>query len=189
MPIRTVQKQGGRPVAAEPARPVLAATRPFSAPEQQAAPAPQGESAARFGHDFGRVAVGGAAPIQAKPNRTGLPGRLKAGIERLSGVPLDDVKVHYDSARPAGVEAAAYTQGTEIHVAPGQHEHLAHEAWHVVQQKQGRVKPTIRVGGKPVNDDAGLEREADRMGAKALAGPAAPAPAALPAPAAVPRVG
>jgi hypothetical protein len=25
---------------------------------------------------------------------------------------------------------------------PGQEQHLPHEAWHVVQQKQGRVKPT-----------------------------------------------
>jgi hypothetical protein len=39
----------------------------------------------------------------------------------------------------------------------------------VVQQKQGRVKPTLQMKGKVnVNDDKGLEKEADVMGAKAL---------------------
>ena len=62
----------------------------------------------------------------------------------------------------------AYTKGTEIHVAPGQEKHLPHEAWHVVQQMQGRVAPTGRIGGEAVNDSAALEREADVMGAKAV---------------------
>ena len=43
-----------------------------------------------------------------------------------------------------------------------------HEAWHVVQQKQGRVKPTLQAKRALINDDAGLEQEADVMGAKAL---------------------
>ncbi len=47
-------------------------------------------------------------------------------------------------------------------------QHLSHEAWHVVQQKQGRVKPTIQAKGIEINDDDGLEREADVMGGKAL---------------------
>ena len=38
------------------------------------------------------------------------------------------------------MQARAYTQGSEIYMAPGQERHLAHEAWHVVQQKQGRVQ-------------------------------------------------
>merc|ERR1712127_196746 len=38
-----------------------------------------------------------------------------------------------------------------------------------VQQKQGRVKPTMQMKGKVnVNDDAGLEKEADVMGQKAM---------------------
>jgi hypothetical protein len=53
-------------------------------------------------------------------------------------------------------------------VSPGQGSHLPHEAWHVVQQRQGRVQPTLDVGGTPVNDNPGLEHEADVMGAKAL---------------------
>lgn len=109
-----------------------------------------------------------AAP--SAPNNTGLPSQLKAGIESLSGMSLDHVNVHYNSSKPAQLNAHAYAQGTDIHVAPGQEQHLPHEAWHVVQQAQGRVKPTMQMkGGTPVNDDVGLETEADVMGSKAMA--------------------
>lgn len=109
-------------------------------------------------------------PVQKTPNSTGLPDNLKSGIENLSGYSMDDVKVHYNSEKPAQLQALAYTQGTDIHVAPGQEQHLPHEAWHVVQQKEGRVKPTLQLkDGVNVNDDAGLEKEADVMGAEAVA--------------------
>jgi hypothetical protein len=105
----------------------------------------------------------------AAPNRTGLPDNLKSGVESLSGMSLDHVKVHYNSAAPASLQAHAYAQGSDIHVAPGQEQHLPHEAWHVVQQAQGRVKPTMQMKeGVAVNNDSHLEHEADVMGAKAL---------------------
>ncbi|WP_083629278.1 eCIS core domain-containing protein [Tenacibaculum agarivorans] len=107
-------------------------------------------------------------PIQKKPNNTGLPDNLKSGIENMSGYSMDDVKVHYNSNKPAQLNAHAYAQGTDIHVASGQEQHVPHEAWHVVQQKQGRVQPTTAVNGAQVNDNVGLETEADVMGAKAL---------------------
>lgn len=89
-------------------------------------------------------------------------------MENLSGLAMDDVRVQYNSGKPAQLNAHAYTQGTEIHVAPGQEKHLPHEAWHVVQQKEGRVQPTVQMkDGVQVNDDGGLEREADVMGARA----------------------
>lgn len=107
--------------------------------------------------------------IQKQKNTTGLPDNLKSGVENLSGYSLNDVKVHYNSGKPAQMQAHAYAQGTDIHVAPGQEKHLAHEAWHVVQQKQGRVGTTAQMkGGIPINDDAGLEKEADVMGAKSM---------------------
>lgn len=115
----------------------------------------------------GPVSSRPAEPVQRR-NETGLPDDLKAGIERLSGFSLDDVRVHYNSEKPAAVQALAYTQGTEIHVAPGEERHLPHEAWHAVQQMAGRVAPTTEVGGLPVNDNAELEHEADVMGAKAM---------------------
>jgi len=107
--------------------------------------------------------------LQKKANNTGLPDNLKSGIENLSGHAMDDVKVHYNSDKPAQLNAHAYTQGSEIHLASGQEKHLPHEAWHVVQQKQGRVKPTMQMKGKVnVNDDSGLEAEATAYGALAL---------------------
>src|SRR5690554_3862519 len=108
-------------------------------------------------------------PLQKKPNNTGLPDDLKTGVENLSGISLDNVKVHYNSDKPAQLNAHAYAQGSDIHLAPGQEQHLPHEAWHVVQQAQGRVKPTMQMKGDvPVNDDAGLEHEVDEMGAKVV---------------------
>ena len=107
------------------------------------------------------------APVQRAENDGGMPAGLKSGVENLSGVSMDDVNVHYNSAKPATLQAHAFAQGSDIHLGPGQEKHLGHEAWHVVQQKQGRVQPTMDMGGTPVNDDAGLETEADTMGAKA----------------------
>lgn len=101
-------------------------------------------------------------------NRTGLPDSLKWGLESLSGMDLSGVRVHRNSSRPAQMNALAYAQGQVIHVSPGQEKHIPHEGWHVVQQMQGCVEPTIQAKGVPINDDAGLEREADLMGAKAL---------------------
>jgi hypothetical protein len=107
---------------------------------------------------------------RAKANDSGLPNTLKAGVESLSGVSMDGVQVHYNSSKPAQLNALAYAQGRDIHVAPGQEQHLPHEAWHIAQQAQGRVQPTTQMaGGVAVNDDAGLETEADVMGARALA--------------------
>ncbi|MBG1270803.1 DUF4157 domain-containing protein [Nostoc sp. WHI] len=112
--------------------------------------------------------------VEQRPNKTGMPNALKAGVESLSGYALDDVRVHYNSPKTAQLQALAYTQGTEIHVAPGQEEHLPHEAWHVVQQFQGRVKPTMQIKGLQINDDEGLEREADVRGEQARSGATQP---------------
>ncbi|HEX7288863.1 MAG TPA: DUF4157 domain-containing protein [Candidatus Angelobacter sp.] len=108
-----------------------------------------------------------AAAAQRQVGQTSLPGALKTGIEGLSGLAMDDVEVHYNSPRPAQLHALAYAQGTDIHLAPGQEKHLPHEAWHIAQQKQGRVKPTMQMQGTAINDDSTLEREADVMGTKA----------------------
>ncbi|NEO72035.1 MAG: DUF4157 domain-containing protein [Moorea sp. SIO3H5] len=111
------------------------------------------------------------AESSKKENKTGLPDRLKAGIENLSGYSMDDVRVHYNSEKPAQLQALAYAQGTEIHVGPGQEKHLPHEAWHVVQQKEGRVKPKVHMQSLwklNLNNEQGLEREADEMGREVL---------------------
>lgn len=121
------------------------------------------------------ASFGPAAQLQPEPgpepNRTGLPDGLKSGIESLSGMDMSAVRVHRNSDQPAELNALAYAQGNDIHLAPGQEQHLPHEAWHVVQQAQGRVRPTMQLRGSvDVNDDEGLEREADAMGSRAAAG-------------------
>ena len=116
----------------------------------------------------------GAIPAEAPPaqrdektNNTGLPHQLKSGIESLSGMSMNHVRVHYNSDKPAQLQAHAYAQGSEIHLGAGQERHLPHEAWHVVQQAQGRVRPTLQMKAGAVNDDPSLEKEADMMGEKA----------------------
>ncbi len=127
-------------------------------------------------HRWSSAELSGTAQAMREPaegprsGAGGLPANLQSGIESLSGLPMDHVRVHYNSDRPAGLNALAYAQGSDIHVAPGQERHLPHEAWHVVQQAQGRVKPTFQMkAGVPINDQPGLEREADVMGRRAAA--------------------
>jgi hypothetical protein len=107
--------------------------------------------------------AGGAVTAQ-RPFASGLPDAIKKKMESIGRVPLDDIRVHYNSDKPAEVKAYAYTQGNDIHIAPGQEKYLPHETWHAVQQKQGRVKPVNLLGGISSNDDAGLESEADKAG-------------------------
>jgi hypothetical protein len=115
-----------------------------------------------------RTASAQSGLIQKKENKTGIPDGLKAGMESVSGMSLNDVSVHRNSDKPAQLQAHAYAQGTDVHLAPGQEKHLPHELGHVVQQKQGRVAPTVQLKGQvPVNDSPSLEKEADTLGAKA----------------------
>ncbi|WP_448699235.1 DUF4157 domain-containing protein [Mucilaginibacter sp. AW1-3] len=164
-----VQMKGG-PEEELPAAQGKFAVQMKGGPEEEL-PAAQGKFAVQMkgGPEEELPVAQGKFVIQKKENNTGLPNNLKSGVESLSGMDMSDVKVHYNSAKPAQLNALAYAQGTDIHVASGQEKHLPHEAWHVVQQKQGRVQPTMQMKeGVPVNDDKGLESEADVMGAKAL---------------------
>ncbi len=109
-------------------------------------------------------------PLQssdAEESHTELPSGLQAGLEQLSGQSLSDVNVHYNSSRPGRIMTAAYTQGSNIYLGPGQESYLPHEAWHAVQQKQNRVRPSLQLGGSSVNLDSQMESEADTMGAQA----------------------
>ncbi len=94
-----------------------------------------------------------------------MPSGLAQGIEQLSGLSMGNVRVHYNSLAPVQLGAQAFTQGNDIHLAPGAERHLPHEAWHVVQQAQGRVKPVLPVMG--VADDAFAEQEAQRLAVRA----------------------
>ena len=111
-------------------------------------------------------------------NSGGLPNEVQGKMEGALGADFSNVNIHANSSKASDVGALAYTQGNDVHFAPGQfkpdtksgQELIGHELQHVVQQRENRVKPTTQVGSMPVNDDKGLEKEADVMGAKAAAG-------------------
>lgn len=96
-----------------------------------------------------------------------LPDNLRTGLEILSGLDMSGTRVYRNSSKPAQFSANAFAQGQKIYLGPGQDKHLSHEAWHVVQQLQGRVKETNNFRGNSLNNEPNLEREADIMGAKA----------------------
>ena len=97
-----------------------------------------------------------------------LPCGLKVAMEAITGENLQRVRVHYNSPKPAKVQAHAYAQGLDIYLAPGQEHHLPHELGHVVQQLKGMVKPTRQLNGLDINDDERLEQHATLLGEQAL---------------------
>lgn len=117
---------------------------------------------------------------QRPAERSGeLDSAVRARTEARAGVPLGDVRVHYNSPAPRVLGAGAYAFGDEIHLGPGQEEHLPHEAWHLAQQRRGDVTPTGRsADGRPLNGDPRLEHEADAMAHAAPAARPDAAPAA-----------
>lgn len=108
-------------------------------------------------------------------NQTGIPDEVKQRMESSFDTDFSSVRVHPDSSKAPDVGALAFTQGTDIHFAPGQfkpdtsagQQLLGHELTHVIQQAEGRVQPTTEIAGMSVNDDVSLEHEADVLGAKA----------------------
>jgi hypothetical protein len=115
------------------------------------------------------------------PDATGIPGALRAKMEAALGADFSGVRVHTGSTRAVTLGALSYTQGSEIHMAPGQwapetsfgQALLGHELSHVVQQREGRVKATSQIAGVALNDELALEAEAEAMGARAARGDAA----------------
>lgn len=91
---------------------------------------------------FGMLVDNRTVQRAQKPNKTGLPEQLKTGIGHQSGMSVDHVRVHYNSSQPAQFNALAYAQG--------------------------RAKPTMQAKGVAINDNQGLELEADAMGGRAL---------------------
>ncbi len=136
-----------------------------------------------------RKATGGPASAMPAPAPIGggrpMPAAVQAKMEAQLGADFSAVRIH-EGAQATAVGAQAYTQGADIHFAPGAYqpestrgqELLGHELTHVVQQSQGKVAATTDVAGVAVNDDPSLERAADEAGAKAARGEAASATAA-----------
>ncbi len=112
--------------------------------------------------------------IQKSENRTGFPDNVVSKMTKTFGPGVSDVRAHPTSSSAVAAGALAYTRGSDIHFAPGQFKPgttagqrlIGHEMAHVVQQGEGRVKPTGSVAGMPLNDNPALEREADILGKK-----------------------
>ncbi|MGH7997879.1 MAG: DUF4157 domain-containing protein [Brasilonema sp.] len=111
-------------------------------------------------------------------SRNSLPTPVRNKMENSFGTSFSDVNIHTDSAQAKGIGALAFTQGNNIHFAPGQYNPqnssgqalLGHELTHVVQQRAGRVPVPHQSKGAPINADSALETEADNIGAKAAQG-------------------
>lgn len=114
-----------------------------------------------------------ASPTALQGNHNALPDSVRGSMEQQSGMDLSSVKVHYNSPEPYHLGANAFARSNDIHLAPGHEEELPHEAWHVVQQMQGRVQANGTRNGVPTNLDAALESEADTIGEKSVTHPAA----------------
>ncbi|UII27020.1 DUF4157 domain-containing protein [Fulvivirga maritima] len=92
-----------------------------------------------------------------------LPDPLRHKLEYISGYYLGDVEIFFNSTKPEAINVAAYAYGNSIFISPGYEYTLAHEAWHVIQQKQGRVTISGINNGVPVNNNLQLEGEACNM--------------------------
>ena len=118
----------------------------------------------------------GTVQRQSNGGGSNLDGGVQQSMESTFNHDFSQVKVHPNSQNAVNAGALAYTQGTDIHFAPGQYqpgsqkgqELLGHELTHVVQQSQGRVNANSQVNGMPLNDSPSLEKEADDMGKKAV---------------------
>jgi hypothetical protein len=104
---------------------------------------------------------------------------LQSQMEQSFRTDFSNVRVHENSTNPEKLGAIAYTQGEDIHFAPGEYqpnshqgrELLGHELTHVVQQRQGKVPATTAQGKQiTVHNDDSLEQEADKNGAIAANG-------------------
>src|SRR5689334_14654810 len=105
-----------------------------------------------------------------------LPMAVRAKMEGAFGADFSSVRVH-QGTQAAAVGAQAYTQGSNIHFAPGHYdpdstsgqELLGHELAHVVQQGSGRAS-VPQAKGADLGGSEALEREADSAGSAAARG-------------------
>jgi hypothetical protein len=111
------------------------------------------------------VGSGGGKPLDSE---------TRSLMEARMGQSFGDVRIHTDgraSESAKGVDAAAYTVGTDVVFQSGRYQPntptgqrmLAHELTHVVQQKAGPVAGTPAPGGINLSDPSDrFEQEAER---------------------------
>lgn len=86
-------------------------------------------------HTMGNISTGSGQP---------LPSEVVQRLGNVGGSDFSGVRVHTNNFNVQNIGAQAYTQGNDIHFAPGQYNPnskeglnlLAHELTHVVQQQK-----------------------------------------------------
>ncbi len=116
-------------------------------------------------------------PVQMKRNED-LPEDFQTKMESSFGEDFSNVKINKDSKDANELDALAFTQGNNIHFKNGEfdssskngQELIAHELSHVVQQRHRDIGTTHKENNYDVNDNEGLEKEADINAKKAVNG-------------------
>jgi hypothetical protein len=113
-----------------------------------------------------------------QPSETNLPDPVMEKMESSFAEDFSDVNIQENSTKAEDLGAKAFTQGKEVHFAPGEfqpnsqegQELIGHELTHVVQQKEGKVQDGEVHGKDIVNQDVSLEKEANEAGKLASEG-------------------
>jgi len=120
-------------------------------------------------------------PKSSGKQNNSLPTKLQSNMESSLGHDFSNVGIHTNSQEAVQMNARAFTQSEQVHFAPGEFNPssiegqnlIGHEFTHIAQQRAGVVKPTkILQKGVAINDNKGLESEADNFGRKAARGEA-----------------
>ncbi|RLK61969.1 DUF4157 domain-containing protein [Actinokineospora cianjurensis] len=107
-----------------------------------------------------------------------LADRVRTDMEARLGADFSSVRVHDDSAAARSADeigAHAYTSGEHVVLGRGGGDDhtLAHELWHVVQQREGPVSATDHGNGVALSDPGDrFERAAEDVATRAMSGPA-----------------
>jgi hypothetical protein len=173
---------GFRQAALRPAPPV--AQRAVAFPRAMPFPPPRPASPPQFQPIVQRFGAGTAMQLPhamaSAANRSighPLSPAVRQMMESLFSTSFADVRIHI-GPHVAAIGATSYTQGANIHFAPGQYapEHgpgrqrLAYELAHVVQQRTGRTRNPFGSGVAIVNDPR-LEEEAQQFARRSTLAP------------------
>lgn len=154
-----------------PSRPFPVQAKLKAAPTSEKSQEEQASNTTRVGPGFDQV---GIFPAGRNSGVGALPEPLRKKMETAFHADFSDVRVHPAATSADSLSALAFTQGRDIHFAPGKYNPaslegqklIGHELAHVVQQRSGKVAAPFS-GVAPVNEEPALEAQADAWGEKA----------------------
>ncbi|MEL6866457.1 MAG: DUF4157 domain-containing protein [Bacteroidota bacterium] len=118
-------------------------------------------------------------PSPPEKQREDLPDDLHHKLEWSFGQDFSSVQIHQNSPKATDLQAKAFTQGEQVHFAPGQFDPksnsgqklIAHEFTHIAQQRHHHIPVTHQTStGAFINNQNTWEQEADRLGERAIQG-------------------